>query len=114
MSGGNRDASSVLRRSPEQWCAIVGPEKPEARLMARVQEQHREERRVDVPLDVADVVARALVEDPLHLVGRRSRRLQQQLEQSFVAVAHRRAIDVEDVAELQPDSGALQLDDQKV
>ena len=73
-----------------------------------------EQRRVDVPLDVADVVAGALRQDGFELIGHRSRRLQKQLHQPLVAIPHRRAVDVEDIAELREQTRGLDPDDQQV
>ena len=67
-----------------------------------VERLQREERRVDVARDVADVEARALVEDgaDLRLGGRRAP--EKQFRQPLRPVAHRRAVGLEHVPELGP------------
>ncbi len=72
----------------------------EARLIGRVEQHQRDQRHVDVPLDAADVVARALAHDLDGLPLPRLCRIHEQLRQPIAAIAHRFAVYFEDVAKL--------------
>jgi len=82
----------ILPTSPERKPGqVLALEKPKG--------QHRQVHGAD---DVADVVARALVADPCRLDACGYRRLEEQLLQPIVAVADRRAVHFEHVAERHP------------
>ena len=63
-----------------------------------MEEQKREERHVDRPFDVAQVVPRALVGDSLRLFKARGGRFQKERKQPIVAIVNRLAVRFEDVA----------------
>ena len=94
------------RAAPSPGDAVRRPSPLEPRLVRGLQEQKRETRRVEIPLDVADVVARALVQDASDSLVGRWRVIAEQLRQPFVAVAHRCAIHLEHVAKRHPRGGA--------
>src|SRR6185503_15866 len=82
--------------------ALVGALELEPEMIRRLQEQQRIYGRVDVSLDVADVVARALLEDPPDQRVARRRSLEEQVRESLLPVADRVAVDLEDVAKRHP------------
>src|SRR5262249_46304119 len=74
----------------------------EPRAVGQLEDAKREHREVDVPVDAADVVARAGGLDVVDLLLRGRRRREKKPRQALFAVADRLAVDVEHVAELQP------------
>ena len=72
------------------------------RAVLRFEHREREHGQVHGSVDAADVVPRAGCDDLLFLAPRVGRRLQEQPRQPLVAVAHRLAVDLEDVSKLNP------------
>src|SRR5262249_12972877 len=95
------------RRAPHRRVGhFLDPLEDETRLLPWLEDDERQHGHVDRPLQVADVVTRALGGDLIRLVrGRRGRR-DEQLDQTLVPIADGSAVDVEDVAELDPAVGA--------
>ena len=77
------------------------------RLGAPIQNRHREDRQVDGPLDLANVVSRALAHDLVRLPALGFGRCEKQLGEAIVAIPHGFAVYLEDVAKLHPGVRAL-------
>ncbi len=75
---------------------------PEPSLVSRLQEEQGHGRRVEVAPHGAQVVARALVRDPAALEQPVGRAPEQEGDEPVLAIANRRAIHLEDVAESHP------------
>src|SRR5262249_11741732 len=85
----------------------------EAAAMTAGQKRERERWRVDVPADVADVVARPFIHDRARLFERIPSALEEDRGEALLAVAHRLAIALEHIAERQP-TLALHFNEQEV
>ena len=78
------------------------------------EKEQGEGRRVDGAEDVADVVPRALRQDPPHPVVQRRPGVEKELGQPLVAVAHPAAVGFEDVPEAEVPVRSLRLDEEVV
>ena len=94
--------------------ALLDPLEDEALLMRRVENGQGEQRQVQGPQQVADVVPRAFLGDQLRLVRRGRGRRNEQLHQPLIAIAHGLAVHIEHVAELHPPAGADRADEEQI
>lgn len=84
----------------------------EARLRFLVEKRQRNQRRVDVPLDLADVVARALLDDLGDAIDADS--LLQQSFEPRLPIANRGAVHFENIAQLDVAIGVRRLHEQQI
>src|SRR5207249_4580962 len=87
---------------------------PESRLIHRIEHREWQDRHVEGPHDVTDVISCALEHDPPDLFAGRAGWLQEQFHEPVASVPYRLAVDLEYVTKLNPLVGALRAHEQEV
>ena len=95
-------------------CARVGTREREPVLVGRLEELQREDRCVEVALDIPQIVTGAFLEDASDLgIGRR-RWLPEQLRQALCPIANRYAVDLEHISILHPARRGRRFDQHQI